>query len=133
LQPARSLASEQEPGADADCQNAEESRHLAVVNEPRASRADLERANGRHASAAATTQALRLRSPVSVGRLVARDLLASRSEPASTTCSGSEPEGDLRDRNHGHVALPNGLMVDVADAEVTLEELRDRLDWCGSG
>jgi len=132
-QPRWSRAREQHPGTDADRQDAEQLWQLAVVNEPRTSGADLERADRRHASAAPATLAVRLRSPFRVGRLVARDLLPSPSQATSATYTGAKPERDLRDGDHGQVAMPNGLMVDVTNAEVSLEELCDRLDRRGSG
>jgi hypothetical protein len=132
-EPARPLAREQEAGADADRQDAEQMRQLTVVDEPCTSGTDLERTNRRHASTTTATQAGWLRVPFGVVRLVAGELLAAASQPTSATRAGSEPEGDLRDGDHGHVAMPNRLMVDVADAEVSLEELRNRLGRGGSG
>src|SRR5689334_10443975 len=84
----RPLAGEQQAGTDADRQDAEQLRQLAVVNEPSASGADLERTDGRHASTTTATQARRLRLPFGLGRLVARDLLAASSQPTSPTRTG---------------------------------------------
>jgi hypothetical protein len=132
-EPARSPSREQQPDTDAERQDAKHLRQLAIVNESRATGSDLERTNRGHASATTATQAGRLRTSFSVVRLVARGLLASSSRPTSAAYAGSKPKGDLRHRNHGHVTVPNGLMVDVANAEVSLEELGDRLDRGGSG
>ena len=120
-------------GACCGSLHGEHLRQLAVVNEPRASGTDLERTDWCHAGATAATYAILPFSPFGGARFVTRDLLPSPSEPTSAADSGSKPKGDLRDGNHGHVAMPNGLVIDVANAEVSFEELRDRLDRGGGG
>ena len=93
------------------------------VNEPCALGPDLERTDGRHAYAAAST------GPLCVGptRFLCRALIEQVRPTAAWTSSapGTEAIRDLGYRNDGRVAPLDRLAVDMANAQAALEQFRD--------
>jgi hypothetical protein len=126
-------ACERQPRTHAQRQHSQHLWQLTEVNEAGALRSDFERTERRQAGAATSAHAVWICSTIGLARLIARGGLPSPPRPSAAADSRSEAERDFRDGNHHHVPVVNGLSVDVTDAEVSLEELRDRLDRSGSG
>src|SRR5262249_31990412 len=97
------------------------------MNEPRALRTNLERANRRHPDATAATSALSLGWRVGVRRAPIRRGLPQ----ADRTSSAPRPEAvsALGAGNHRRAAGEHRFTVDMTNAQPPLEQLGDRLKW----
>jgi hypothetical protein len=99
----------------------------AKMNKARALRTDLERTNRRHSHPASTACALCFGTTI-----LARCTFIRRTCPSATRSSAAtraEAVGDLRDRDHGRVALLHRLTVHMADAQVPLKQFGNRPKW----
>jgi hypothetical protein len=115
---------EEQPSAHADGQDGEELRQLAEVNEPCAARTDLERA---HRSHAGTSTAAGAFGPGGAPPALGADWrLAAAARPAAHPAS--ETERHFGYGNNGDVTSLDRLTVHVANAQVLLEYLRNRLE-----
>jgi len=90
------------------------------MNEACAIRTNLQSASRRHPQPSASARALRFGQYPGDRRTLIQGLLRTLSWALTTTCP--EAVNDLGDGNHCRIALMHRFTVNVADAQIALEE-----------
>jgi hypothetical protein len=116
--------SEENASTNAKRKGPHEPRQLIVSDEARAARTDLQGADRREPSSPSPSTSLGFRT----GGSGARACALHRTEGWAATATGTEAVGDLGDRNHGRVTVLHWLGINVANAEVALEDPGDGLE-----
>ncbi len=119
---------DQPPDGQTERSNTQQRSPRVKMNEPRASRTDLQRPHRRHADPATTACALCIGVRFIASAPIDRPLPGAK---RSAAAAGAEPECHVCDRNYSLVSALNRLAIDVPNAQAALEEFGNRGKWCG--